>query len=361
MPEASVTPLAVYNPTPTVRVDEEDKDLISELILTMDVYEDEGGLSRLELRVSNVASDPEGGADFALENEQDIRLGSMIGLYSGDVTRPQEIFRGIVTGLEADFPKEDPPELVILAEDKLQDFRMTRRSETHSDTSIADLVSNIANRHNLTATVTALTEQGTWVQLNESDLAFLRRILARYDADCQIVGDEIQVAVRQDVQRGLLELELYSQLQAVKFIADLSDQCTEVTVSGWNSLAGEKVSASSTGTNLGPGSGRSGARMLRDAIGERSEHIGQIAVTTNAEATALADAVFDSRARRFVRALGTAEGNPQLRVGTHVNITGVSPRFENSYYVCSAHHHFDLEGGYETHFTAESYALGVAS
>ena len=43
--------------------------------------------------------------------------------------------------------------------------------------------------------VTGLAEPvGTWAQLNESDLAFLRRLVGRFDSDLQIVGEELQVA-----------------------------------------------------------------------------------------------------------------------------------------------------------------------
>ncbi len=72
----------------------------------------------------------------------------------------------------------------------------------------------------------------------------------------------------------------------------------------------------------------------------------------------LADTVYDYRARRFVCAHGTAEGNPALRVGTNVNLVGVSQRFQNTYYVVAVCHRYDVQGGYETHFKAECYTLG---
>ena len=87
------------------------------------------------------------------------------------------------------------------------------------------------------------------------------------------------------------------------------------------------------------------------------EHIGHIAVSTDAEASALADTVYDQRARGFVSVEGRSEGNPRLRVGSHVKLTGMSKRFTNTYYVIEAVHHFDVMNGYETRFRAESHAL----
>lgn len=361
MQEASVSNFPIYNPTPTLRIDEREYPRVRDLILGMNVRECEGGLSCLELTMGNIASNAEGHSDFAFENEDDIQLGSSIALYSGDVTQPQEIFRGIITGLESTFPKEGPPEMIIYAEDKLQALRMARRTHLYQNMSLREIASDIARRHGLNDRVTGMTEAiGDWMQLNESDLAFLRRVVNRYDGDLQIVENDLQISPRQDVQRGSLNLMLHSKLQSVCFCADLAEQVTSVSVNGWNAQTGKRVKASSEGRNLGPGKGRSGASLLRDTIGERNEHIGHIAVASNAEAQALSDAAFDQCARKFVTARGVAEGNPKLRVGTHLRLSGVSPRFENTYYVCEAQHLYDVDRGYETHFVAESATLGNA-
>ena len=46
----------------------------------------------------------------------------------------------------------------------------------------------------------------------------------------------------------------------------------------------------------------------------------------------------DKQARRFVRLDATATGNPSVRVGTKVAVTGLSRRFDNTYYVVEAVH-----------------------
>ena len=55
------------------------------------------------------------------------------------------------------------------------------------------------------------------------------------------------------------------------------------------------------------------------------------------------------------------EGNPNLRVGTYLQLAGLGPRFSNTYYATSTVHHFDTEGGYETQFCAECAYLGSGS
>jgi hypothetical protein len=354
MPEAPTTNTSVYTATPTVQIDEQSFAKVNELLLAMEMTEQVGGLSSLELRFSNVASEPMGMADFAFEDDQILKLGSAITVYSGTETRPQEIFRGHITGLEADFGEESPPELVVLAEDMAQRARMDRRTQVYRESSLADIATQIAQRLSLTPVITGLTRTAdTWVQMNESDLCFLRRLLARYDADVQVVGDELHVSPRGDVRRGEVELALHSQLRKARLLADLAHQVNEVTLTGWNPLQGQRTSGSSRGDALGPGRGQTGAEVLRRTLGERRHHISHLVAPTDAEATALAAAAFDDRARRFVTVCATAEGNPAIRVGTYTKLTGLGDRFDNTYYVVRTCHRFDMARGYETDFEAE--------
>lgn len=353
MAEPTLSQLAVYSAAPTVQVDHQAYAKVTELILAMQMSEREGGMSFLELRLSNVASDPDGGADFAFEDGSILGLGGAISVHAGDENSPTEIFSGVITGLEADFPADGAPELVVLAEDALQGARRSRRTATHEDTTLAALAGALASSLSLTPVITGLGDNiGTQVQLNETDLGFLRRLLARYDADLQVVGTELHVSPRGEVNRGVVELQLHSQLQQARVTADLADQVTETTVTGWDPIRGERISVSGAGADLGPGTGRAGSSVLRDTIGERSQHVGHPVVTTEAEGRALADATFDARARRFLFLEGIAEGNPALRVGCLVRITGMGPRFDNTYYVTSADHSYDLQRGYRTGFEA---------
>jgi phage protein D len=357
--ETAASRNAVYSARPTLRVDGRDDERLRTNLLAMEMTEGEGGMSALELRFSNHG--PTGGAAAGLvfEDGRTLKLGAALTLFAGDETEPREIFRGTVTGLEGSFSGESPPELVVLAEDALQKARMARRTAVHDQATISTLAGTVAQAAGLTPKVTGLGDDlGTQVQLNESDLAFLRRLLARHDGDLQVVEGELQVAARNEIRRGQVELAMYSSLRRVRVLADLAHQVTETTAAGWNPAQGERVSASSTGAHAGPGAGRRGAELLRGALGARSEHVADLAVATDAEAQALAEAAFDRRARRFVTVEGVAEGNPLLRVGTHLKLTGLGPRFSNTYHVVRAAHRWDAERGYETEFEAECAFLG---
>lgn len=362
MAETSVSQAAIYRARPTLRLAGQEDARASELLIGMKMEEGEGGMSALELRFSNWASTRDGGAEIGFDANSKLKLGAQIEVYAGDETEPREIFRGKITALEADFKTGVPPELSVLAEDALQQARLQRRSQVYTDQSPADIVRSVAGALALTPVITGLTSPtATWAQYNESDLAFLRRLLSRFDADLQIVGTELHVSPRGDVRRGAIELVLFSQLARARVTADLADQVTGVSVRGWDATQGSAVKAETTsGTHIGPGSGTEGAAVLRDSFGERSEHIGHFAVASGAEATALTQAVYDQRARRFLRLDGTAEGNAQLRVGCHVSISGLNAYYDNTYYVVRARHLYDMQQGYRTEFVGECAYLGGA-
>ena len=117
--ETSVSQSAVYRARPTLRLAGQEDVRVSELLIGMRIEESEGGMTTAELRFSNWASTTDNRADHAFEDGSRITLGTAIEVYAGDETQARELFRGVVSGLEAEFAQGAPPELVVLAEDPL--------------------------------------------------------------------------------------------------------------------------------------------------------------------------------------------------------------------------------------------------
>ena len=306
MTETALSRQALYSARPTLRLAGQADVRLSNLLVAMRMDESEGGMSRLELRLSNLVGTTAGGTEAAFGAGSDLKLGAELAVYTGDVQAPVEVFRGKVSAIELLFSMGGAPEITVLAEDALQAARLARRSKVYTDMSPADVVREVAGALNLSPTVTGLTSPvDTWAQINESDLSFLRRLLARFDADLQIVGDALQVAPRGDVARGEVELALFGQLVRARVIADLSQQVTATSAAGWNPVDGSAVNHEATQiTQSGPGSGRSGLSWLDEAFGSRQEHIGHLGWIGRQDETGLHKANDGRDVKARARAIG---------------------------------------------------------
>jgi phage protein D len=362
MAETPLTQDAVYSAIPTIQIDGQANDKVTAQLLSMEMREQEAGMSALEMCFSNFGTFSTGLANMMFEDGAVLKLGAAVLVSAGDVSSPTEIFRGKITAIEGRYPDSGPPQLVVLCEDALQAARMQRRTKNWNAATLAAIAQQVANNLGLTPVLNGVDASiGDQQQLNESDLHFLRRLLARYDADVQVVGTELHVSPRAQAQRNTIQIDLNSQLKEVRVTADLAQQVTQVTATGWDYGQGKTISVTSKASTFGPGTGTTGKDWLNNTLGTRSEQLARMVNLNGQEAQALVDSEFTQRVRTFVVAHGISEGNPNLRVGTNLTLGGLGGRFSNTYYVTSTVHHFDTKGGYRTRFSAECAYLGASS
>ncbi|WP_172330716.1 phage late control D family protein [Mangrovicoccus sp. HB161399] len=359
--QPAASDLAVYSARPRMEIAGSEDLLATRLMRRLEMRETEGGLSSLEVQFENAATGSADGADFAFEgsaNDQ-LSLGAEIRVVTGPRDDPQEIFQGTVSALELVLEIGKTPALTVMAEDALMAMRLARRTRLFEAGTLQSVAETLAGDSGLRLEADGLDmETGPDLQLNETDLGFLRRLLGRHDCDCQIVGTVLQAAPRAAGARGDVALAYGDTLLELRAVADLADQVGAVTWSGWDPSTSERITAESSGSATGPGSGRDGAAVLAEVFGQRSEHAGAHAVRDAGEAQALVDTLFQRRARRFVSVEGTATGDPAIRIGATLELSGIGPRFSNRYAVTETIHRFDEENGYRTEFRAESAYFG---
>jgi phage protein D len=341
---------------PTVTVAGREVATLSDGMLSLRVEDAVHGIAQCELSVGNWG--PVGDrVDFLYFDRRDLDFGKAIAVKVGDAT----VFTGRITGLEGEFPEGSPPALVVLAEDRFQDLRMTRRTRTFENASDADVVRQIAGDHGLTPDVQLDGPTHRVIaQLDQSDLAFLRERCRGLDAEAWVDDRTLVVRRRADRGRDTLELGYGNQLRELTVTADLAGQATKVVVGGWDVAGKQEVHEAASGdvvqAELKGGDG--GDTILRSAFAARTQTVAHTAPIASAEARARAEALYRRRARGFVRARGLAETSPSLRVGRSVRLTGVGRLFEGEYYVTEVRHLFDPELGSRTEFSAERPGLG---
>jgi phage protein D len=154
-----------------------------------------------------------------------------------------------------------------------------------------------------------------------------------------------------------------AELLTVRIGADLAEQRSEVRVTGYDAF-GKAVIDERAGPDVieaEASGGRTGPRLVEQALGSSASLRVREAALTSQEAQSWAKAEMLRRSRRFVRATGTTNGTPDMVVGSQVTLLQVGGPFEGpGYYVTSVRHTFDLQHGMRTHFTAERATLNEA-
>jgi len=335
----------------------EDIDL-SQALLRMSVRENVQGLYRADLRFGNWGP-KNNSIGFLYFDRKKIDFGKAVQVkLENDL-----LFDGRVSAIEADFGEGKSPELSILLEDRLQDLRMTRRTRTFTDVSDADVVRRVANGHSLQATIdlTGPTHK-TLAQVNQSDLAFIRERARAVDGEIWIDGQKLFAKKRSSRTGTPMKLKYGAELREFCALADLAHQRTAVTVGGWD-VGGKraiKEKADEAAIRSEIGSDSSGAKVLRDAFGERKEAVAHTVPLTSDEARAHAEAWFRTISRRFLVGRGLAQPNGKLRVGAWIELDGLGSLFNGKYYLAEVQHVFDGSCGLRSEFVAERPGLGRA-
>lgn len=350
----------LFATSPTIEINGQTYPLVQQNLVALRLREALGGLASLELSLVDTVEDG-GSSHYAAGTGSPLELGAGIRVFAGahEVGAP-EIFDGQVTAVEAEIREGQPPLFTVLAEDRLFPARRRRRTRLYESMALGDVISEIAGDHGLTPEVRqgVDTTSRNWMQADETDLAFMRRILERFDCDLQIVGDKLQVGRVGMDQRALVQLAVGSTLISARITADVAEQLTSVSVGSYDPGEGAAVDGVMGAGGFGPGSGKSGTDVLREKFRDVEMHLGRLGPMTDADGDTLAEIEGQRRARGFVRLEGVARGDGNLRVGSWVELAGVNPQFANQYAVREAVHRFDVEAGYRTQFVAECAYLG---
>lgn len=340
---------------PTINVAGEDDPRLASGLLKLAISENTQGLFRCEATFGNwdVSDNPTG---FLYFDRRKLDFGKAFKIKFG----ADSLFDGRVMGLEASFPEGRPPEITVLAEDRFQDLRMTRRTRTFTDVTDAGVMSQIANEHGLSP---AISVQGpsykVLAQVNQSDLAFLRERARSVNAELWMDGSKLNVKPRASRNGSAFEMTHGKELREFTVIADLANQRSTVCVNGWD-VAGKSVLQHEASDSVISGElngDTSGASILASALARRKEALAHTVPHTGQEAQAMAESFYRMTARRFLVGRGVAETSSRLRVGGFISIKNIGSLFSGKYYLAEVRHVFDGKG-LRTEFTAERAGLG---
>lgn len=359
MPDIGVAP-GTYVARPSIAVGGVSHPELSDGLQTMMVEDTAAGMARCEASFVNWG--PKGSStDFVYFDRQLFDFGKSLQITAGGGQASGVIFDGRVMGIEGRFLRAKPPELLIMAEDRLQDLRLTRRTRAFENSSDSALFQQVAGQYGLQAKVDVTgPAYRVLAQINQSDLAFLRERARAIDAELWIDSGSLNVKSRNRRDTSDVTLTYGQGLLEFSVLADISTQASGFTVSGWDVSGKQPITYRATDSALASelNGDVSGSKALAAAIGAHDQQIVHDLPFTTQEAQALAESGFRRAARRFVTGTGMAEGDARIRVGTNLTLQALGTLFDGKYYVTRVRHLFDING-YRTQFAVERAGIGT--
>jgi phage protein D len=328
---------------------------LSASLLALDIVDTVDGLANCELLFGNWGGPEKGG--FQHFDRKVLEFGKAIVVRLGS----DALFEGRISAITANYPDGGPPQVGICAEDRLQDLRMTRRTRCFTETTLADVVRRIADEHGLQAQPDLNGPRyKILAQSNQSNLAFLRDLARREDAQIWAEGTTLRAVQRTKRNSATVELSWAGTLRAFSVAADLAHQRTSFVAAGWDVAGKQAVKHEANETAIKPelASSDSGPAILRQAFGVRTDTLAHGLPFDGVEARALAEASMRHHSRRFVTGHGAAETTTTLRIGAKLKLSGLGPLFDGDYTMIRLHHRFDMRIGLRTEFACDRASLG---
>lgn len=340
----STNDLSLLNVRPRISIDGDVRANLGEAALSMQIHLPRFGMASAEVRLLNWgASDRSGSSgqpDFLF---QDIRLGSRIELLLGENAQ-SSAFSGEITAIEERYG-DGAPQLILLAEDLLHRLARQRHNRVFEAMSLDDVIQQIAGEANLQSDVNVASGSATWLQVNESNLAFLMRQLGSYDVGLRLHNGQLR-ARDDEADPEPVALDPATALN-IRIIADLNHQPSEVKVNGYN-LADDSATSGSSTSITPAASGTTGATLLSDLGWQGESTLPHPFARAQQEAETLASKQFRQRANRFLHGEIVCQGNSALKSGREVQLNDVSPRLAGRYRVMECWHQFDMAHGLRT-------------
>lgn len=280
------------------------------------------------------------------------------GARPGTAASAETLIDGLITAIEPEFSAEAGAIMVVRGYDRSHKMNQQKKATTFQDMTVSQIVSKVAQGGGLQADVGAFSRQAKFTQQNnETDWEFLGRMAERVGAKMTVTAGKLQFKPVGGAAAGppVVELEWGHDLLSFRPRVTGVQQASEVVVRAWDPKTKRAIEA----TAQPPG--RLMAQIGQDrgtlvsALGHGKHTVADRPVADQQEATELAKSVMEKIANSFVEAEGVCLGNPKVKAGEKVKISGIGTRFGGTY-TLSASRHVYKANGYRTYFTISGQA-----
>lgn len=278
---------------------------------------------------------------FDIGKSLEVKLGAR------DQLTTTSLFKGQVVSQEVNFGAGGV-ELLVRGYDRSHALIRARKVRTFQNQTTSDIVSKVLGEAGFSAQCDSTGDPHDFMQQdNETDWDFIWRLAER--VGFEFVVQDTNAYFRKPNADNPVELEWPQTLRSFSPRVTATQQAQQVTLAAFDPKTKQAiaVTASSPEQVARIGVDRS---TVAGAFDGADVHIATEPVQSQSEGQEVAQALLDKLANGYIAAEGVSDGNPAIRAGTCVQVSGLGQKFSGLYRVAAATH--ILRGGatYETHF-----------
>jgi uncharacterized protein involved in type VI secretion and phage assembly len=276
---------------------------------------------------------------FGIGKQIEVRLGAL------EQQAPETLFKGDVVSLDPVFGAGGCA-LTVRAYDRAHLLHRSRKVRTFQNQTATDIVKKVVSENGLSFEGESSGEPHEFIQQdNETDWDFIWRLAER--CGFEFVVDDQKAYFRKPGRAGTVELEWPVSLTSFRPRMTAVQQVASVSVFAQDPKTKQAIEAEASQPEQIAQIGID-REQVAGAFEESTMHVATEPVKSAAEGNALAQALLDKLANGYIAAEGAGPGNPRIKAGVMVHVTGVGSSFSGSYRVATSTHL--LRGTYVTQF-----------
>ena len=278
---------------------------------------------------------------FDIGKKLEVKLGAR------DQTTTTTLFKGQIVSLELKFGAGGV-ELLVRGFDRSHVLIRSRNVRTFQNQTSSDIVEKIVQEAGFTAQCDASGDPHEFMQQNnETDWDFIWRLAER--VGFEFVVEDTIAHFRKQAADDPVQLQWPQTLRSFSPRVTATQQVEQVTLSAQDPKTKQAIDVTASSPEQIAKIGVDRATVA-GAFDGGDVHIATEPVKSQAEGTAVAQALLDKLANGYIAAEGVSDGNPSIKAGVAIEVTGLGQKYSGTYRVAAATH--VLRGGstYETRF-----------
>ncbi len=255
-----------------------------------------------------------------------------------------ELLVGEITGIEAHFTEDPDAPIVIRGYDLSHRLHRGRHNRSFVNMTDADIVKKVVGEAGIPlGEVEASGAPHDYVfQENQTNMAFLRDRAARLGFELYVQDGKLHFHKPKEQPQAITHLEWGKKLQTFRNRVSSAEQVTSVEVRAWNYIEKKVITGEANQEKLITNTGNQKGSQVAGTFGGTDPKMIVVdhPVENAEEAKNMAQAICDELGGEFVLADARAEGNPLIRPGKQLKLSGLGQKYSGDYYVTDVRHFY---------------------